>query len=101
MFKNFRTSTKLIFLCTMFIISVAVTTYTLVLEKQIAIAFARKELTGSKFLAALRPVYLAVLTNRPFNPFVSKSDLSAHKALDMLAMTQSEASATLQVGAIV
>ena len=34
----------------MFIISIAATTYSLVAEKQIAIAFARKELIGSKFL---------------------------------------------------
>ena len=68
MFASLRTDTKLIFLCTLFLFCVAVTTYSLVVEKQIAIAFARKELTGSKFLAALRPVYFAVLTNRPFNP---------------------------------
>ena len=50
MFKNLRTSAKLILLCAMFIISIGVTTYSLVAEKQIAIAFARKELIGSKFL---------------------------------------------------
>ena len=55
MFTSLRTGTKLILLCTLFIICVAVTTYSLVVEKQIAIAFARKELSGSKFLAALRP----------------------------------------------
>ena len=57
MFKNLRTSTKLIVLCTMFIASVAVTTYSLVVEKEIAIAFARKELTGSKFLSFAPPLY--------------------------------------------
>ena len=55
MFTSLRTGTKLILLCTLFIICVAVTTYSLVVKKQIAIAFARKELSGSKFLAALRP----------------------------------------------
>ena len=55
MFTSLRTGTKLILLCTLFLICVAVTTYSLVVEKQIAIAFARKELTCSKFLAALRP----------------------------------------------
>ena len=48
MFKNLRTSTKLTLLCAMFIISIAATTYSLVAEKQIAIAFARKELIGSR-----------------------------------------------------
>ncbi len=41
MFKNLRTSTKITVLCAMFIISIAATTYSLVTEKQIAIAFAR------------------------------------------------------------
>jgi methyl-accepting chemotaxis protein len=85
----------------MFIISVAVTTYSLVVEKQLAIAFARQELAGSKFLAALRPVYLAVLANKPFNPSALESDVSAHNALDTLATTRAEPAATLQVGAIV
>lgn len=49
MFKNLRTGTKLILLCAMFIISVGVTTYSLVVENQIAISFARKELVGSRF----------------------------------------------------
>lgn len=81
MFKNLRTSTKLILLCMMFLISVAVTTYSLLAEKQLAIAFARKELIGSKFIAALRPVYVEVLTNRPFNPSASELEASADSAL--------------------
>jgi hypothetical protein len=101
MFNDLRTSTKLILLCTMFIISVVVTTYSLVAEKQLAIAFARKELTGSKFLAALRPVYVAVLTNQPFNPSASELDISAYNAVKTLLTTQSEAVATLQIGPFV
>ena len=98
MFKNLRTSTKLILLCMMFLISVAVTTYSLLAEKQLAIAFARKELIGSKFIAALRPVYVEVLTNRPFNPSASELEASADSALKTLLTTQSEAAATLQIG---
>ena len=101
MFNDLRTSTKLILLCTMFIISVVVTTYSLVAEKQLAIAFARKELAGSKFLAALRPVYVAVLTNQPFNPSASELDISAYNAVKTLLTTQSEAVATLQIGPFV
>ena len=101
MFNDLRTSTKLILLCTMFIISVVVTTYSLVAEKQLAIAFARKELTGSKFLAALRPVYVAVLTNQPFNPSASELDISAYNAVKTLLTTQSEAVATLQIAPFV
>jgi hypothetical protein len=101
MFKNLRTSTKLILLCTAFITSVAVTTYSLVVEKQIAIAFARKELTGSKFLAPLRPIYVAVLTSAPFNLSPSVSDTSVHSALEALATAQSEVAATLHVSGFV
>jgi hypothetical protein len=101
MFKNLRTSTKLILLCTAFITSVAVTTYSLVVEKQIAIAFARKELTGSKFLADLRPIYVAVLTSAPFNLSPSTSDISVHEVLKALATAQSEVAATLHISGFV
>jgi signal transduction histidine kinase len=85
----------------MFIISVAVTTCGLVVEKQIAIAFARKELVGSRFLGALRPVYIAVLTSKPFNPAATETDVSGHKALKALATTQAKVAASLQIGAFV
>jgi signal transduction histidine kinase len=98
MFQSLRTSTKLILLCTLFIVSVAVTTYSLVVEKQIAISFARKELTGSKFLAALRPAYVTILTHKPFNPSASDVDTSAQEALETFATTQAEAASTLQIG---
>jgi signal transduction histidine kinase len=101
MFKDLRTSTKLILLCAMFMISVAVTTYNLVAEKQLAIAFARKELAGSKFLGALRPVYVAVLANRPFNPSALELEAPAYNALKTLSKTQSGAISTLQMGPLV
>ena len=61
MFKNLRTSTKLLLLCGMFVISIAVTTAALVAEKQLAIAFAHKELVGSRYLAIVRDIYPAIL----------------------------------------
>jgi hypothetical protein len=85
MFKNLRTSTKLILLCAMFIISVGVTTYSLVTEKQIAVSFARKELVGSKFLSALRNIDVALLNGRPFDPLAADSDSSRKKMLETLA----------------
>ena len=84
MFKNLRTSTKLTLLCAMFIISIAATTYSLVAEKQIAIAFARKELIGSKFLDTLRSIYATVLTGRPFNPLAPEQGASANKMVEAL-----------------
>ena len=45
MFRNLSTSTKLIVLCGAFIVAIAVAIYALVAEQQIAIEFAKKELT--------------------------------------------------------
>jgi signal transduction histidine kinase len=64
MFRDLSTSTKLLLLCGLFILSLAVTTYSLVTEKQIAIQFARKELIGSQYIAALRPTYEVVLAQQ-------------------------------------
>ncbi len=61
MFKNLSTSTKLFILCGMFIAALCVTTYSLVMEKRIAIEFARKELVGLRYLATIREIYDAVL----------------------------------------
>ena len=61
MFKHLRTSTKLFILCTTFLASVGVPVYGLVAEKQIAIAFARKEQAGSSYLVAVRELYQSIL----------------------------------------
>src|SRR5262252_2501564 len=101
MFKNLRTSTKLTLLCAMFIISIAATTYSLVAEKQIAIAFARKELIGSKFLETLRSVYDTVLTGTPFNPLAPEPAPSAHKMVEALTTAQSDAAPALHTREVV
>jgi signal transduction histidine kinase len=101
MFKNLRTSTKLTLLCAMFIISIAATTYSLVAEKQIAIAFARKELIGSKFLGTLGSIYETVLTGRPFNPLAPEPGASAHKIVEALTAAQSDAAPSLRTGEFV
>lgn len=64
MFRNLSTSTKLLVLCGLFVISLAVTTYSLVTEKQIAIEFARKELIGSRYIAAVRSIYGEILAQQ-------------------------------------
>src|SRR5262245_52341143 len=61
MFKDLRTSTKLLVLCGTFMASVLVPVYALVAEKQLAIDIARKELSGSRYLATIRTTYAAVL----------------------------------------
>jgi hypothetical protein len=65
MFKSLRTSTKLLLLCSVFVGALAVATYSLVAEKQIAIHFVRKELVGVEHLVALRQIYAALLTEKP------------------------------------
>jgi signal transduction histidine kinase len=61
MFRNLRTSTKLLVLCGTFLVSIGVPVYALVTEKHLAIDFARKELAGSRYLATIRTVYAAIL----------------------------------------
>jgi signal transduction histidine kinase len=70
-FKNLRTSTMLVALCAMFIAAVAATIYSLIVEKQIAIEFARKELAGSKYLVAVEDIYRVALSHEPFQPIAS------------------------------
>jgi signal transduction histidine kinase len=96
MFKNLRTSTKLILLCGMFSASAAVATYNFVAEKQIAISFARKELVGSRFLAALRNINVALVNSRPFDPLAADSDSSKKKIPEALAAAQAAAAPALQ-----
>ena len=99
MFKNLRTSTKLVILCGMFIISVGVTTYSLVAEKQIAIEFARKELVGSRYLAAVRGIYATVLAGRTIDASAAPPSRQTDGILKTLAATQSNAGKSLQTGA--
>jgi len=101
MFKNLRTSTKLTLLCALFIISIAATTYSLVAEKHIAIAFARKELIGSKFLGTLSSIYHTVLTGRPFNPLAPEPNATAHKMVEALTTAQSDAALALHTREVV
>jgi signal transduction histidine kinase len=95
MFKNLRTSTKLILLCTMFIISIAAATYSLIAEKQIAIAFARKELVGSRYLATLRILYNAVLNASTIEGSSAKPDRTLSEAARSLMETQNSSAPAL------
>jgi C4-dicarboxylate-specific signal transduction histidine kinase len=64
MFRNLSTSTKLLVLCGLFVLTLAVTAYSLVAEKRIAIQFTSKELIGSRYIATLRPVYDVTLARQ-------------------------------------
>ena len=95
MFKNLRTSTKLLLLCGMFVISIAVTTAALVAEKQLAIAFAHKELVGSRYLAIVRDIYPAILI-QPDDPSFALPRPSPDEILKALAAAEAEAANGLQ-----
>jgi signal transduction histidine kinase len=61
-FQNLPTSTKLVLLCSAFLIAIVAAIYGIVAEKRIAIEFARKELIGTRYLETLRSAYAAILT---------------------------------------
>jgi signal transduction histidine kinase len=88
MLKNLSTSTKLIILCGMFILSIAVTTHSLVAERRIAIDFARKELLGDRYLAILRNVYAVILSERPINSITAWVLASPENVLNALTAKQ-------------
>jgi signal transduction histidine kinase len=96
MFKNLSTGAKLGLLCAMFIASILVTTYALVSEKQIAIAFARKELVGTTYLTAVRNVFANVKPDLPSNS--SAGTKQADELLQQLAAAQAGVGGTLQTG---
>jgi hypothetical protein len=93
MFKSLRTSAKLLLLCGVFVGALAVATYGLVAEKQIAINFVRKELVGVQHLEALRGVYAAILTEK------SGASTAAKEAVDRLTGTSSADSHKLDTAA--
>ncbi len=112
MFKNLRTSTKLFILWCVFIVSIGVATYSLVAEKKIAIDFARKELVGTEYIAAVRAVFAAILTDRsspaPIGQPRTSADNrsspdnspSADELVGALDAAQSTAGAVLQTAAL-
>jgi signal transduction histidine kinase len=95
MLRNLRTSTKLILLCSAFVVAIAATTYSLVAEKRIAIDFARKELAGNRYLAAVRDVYAGLLSGAAA-PKLSPDHVLAtlasarENSTDQLAVTEFE-----------
>jgi signal transduction histidine kinase len=87
-FKNLRTGTKLLLLCSLFIGSIVLATYSLIREKQIAIDFVRQELLGTEYLEKLRPVYAAILVDE--SPENAERSVSVDSALDSLAAAESQ-----------
>jgi signal transduction histidine kinase len=100
MFKNLRTSTKLLLLCGVFVGALVVATYGLVAEKQIAIHFARKELVGVQHLELLRGVYAALLKANLAAPPSAGGGSAAREELDKLAAAHKADSERLDTEAL-
>jgi signal transduction histidine kinase len=100
MFKNLRTSTKLLLLCGVFVGALVVATYGLVAEKQIAIHFVRKELVGVQHLELLRGVYAALLKENLAAPPGGGERNAAREALNKLAASHKAESETLDTEAL-
>src|SRR5215813_3586071 len=91
MFKNLHTATKLFILCGLFIVALGVATSQLVIEKRIAIDFARKELVGVHYLGALRDAYVSALTAHPGQTSNGPPPKSRTQIIDALASAEATA----------
>jgi hypothetical protein len=91
MFKNLRTGTKLVVLCSAFVVLVGVTTYGLVREKRIAIDFAQKELVGTRYLTTVHAVYATILAELLNNAPIVQPPPSIDDILKSLAGAQHDA----------
>ena len=97
MFKDLRARTKFLILCGACLLLASAATYALLVEKQIAIAFARSELAGSRYLALLRPIYVTVLKTQAGADVGSLQNASELKLLDLLSRAGTETAGTLHI----
>ena len=85
MFRDLRARTKFLILCGVCLLRTSVATYALLVEKQIAMNFARRELVGSKYLALLRPIYVAVLKTQAKGDVGHPQNVFGPEPLDLLS----------------
>ena len=88
MFKDLRTGTKFLILCGVSVALTSVATYALLVEKQIAINFARSELVGSKYLAMLRPIYVSVLKTQANGDLADHQNVSERNSIESLSRVE-------------
>jgi len=101
MFKDLRAGTKFLILCGVSLALTSVATYALLVEKQIAINFARSELVGSKYLALLRPIYVMVLKTLANGDLADRQEASARDSIDSLSKAEVETTGILRIESIV
>src|SRR5262249_62331534 len=97
MFKDLRAGTKFLILCLVSLVLTSVATYALLVEKQVAINFARSELVGSKYLALLRPIYVTVLKKQAGETFGGLPHMSPRASFASLSRERSENGRPLSV----
>jgi signal transduction histidine kinase len=97
MFKDLRAGTKFLILCGVCLVLTTVATYALLVEKQIAINFARSELVGSKYLALLRPIYVAVLKTETNAQLADRNNALASESVASLSRADTETAGILHI----
>ena len=97
MFKDLRARTKFLILCGACLLLTSAATYALLVEKEIAIGFARSELVGSRYLALLRPIYVTVLKTQAGADVGNLQNASELKLLDLLSRAGTETAGTLHI----
>jgi signal transduction histidine kinase len=97
MFKDLRAGTKFLILCGVCLVLTSVATYALLAEKQIAINFARSELVGSKYLALLRPIYVAVLKTETNAQLADRNNALASESVASLLRADAETAGILHI----
>jgi signal transduction histidine kinase len=97
MFKDLRAGTKFLILCGVCLVLTSVATYALLVEKQIAINFARSELVGSKYLALLRPIYVAVLKTETNAELGTGNNTLASESMASLSRADAETAGILHI----
>ena len=97
MFKDLRAGTKFLILCGVCLVLTTVATYALLVEKQIAINFARSELVGSKYLALLRPIYVAVLKTETNAQLADRNNALASESVASLSRADAETAGILHI----
>lgn len=98
MFRNLSTSAKFLILCAIFVVTLGVTAWSLVAEKEIAIDFARKELLGNRYVAALGPIYANILWTRDRMGSPALHPAAADRLLGGLAAAEAEMGSVMQTG---
>src|SRR5262245_65559069 len=97
MFRDLRAGTKFLILCLVSLALTSVATYALLVEKQIAINFARSELVGSKYLALLRPIYVTVLKKQAGEALAGPPNTTWRESLTSLMRGRYETASNLHI----